>query len=268
MSCSSGSQDSSIPKYDFHVHTTHCECANETMQVSAIVGEAAACGVEVVGIADHFNHGPTFHRPGQWAIKRDIEQLAEPPIEVIFGVEVDFTGPGQLPLDAGVKEEFGFAYAIAGIHSCYCDDGVYDIDKIVAIQHEHHLAVCRHEAVDVLVHPYWFNKGEFDTYGWPWFDTMSHVPDSFARELAAAARETNTAIEINGTAVVGSPHYSERFKVGYADYVAALAEGGVMFSFGSDAHDIGSLAGIAPAWEFAERVGIPADRIWRPGLSA
>ncbi len=252
----------SCPKYDFHIHTAHGHCANETMQVADIVATAAGCGVEVLGIADHFNHGPNMHRDEQWDIRRDIQQLVDPPIEVIFGVEVDFTAAGCLPMDLAAKEEFGFQYAIAGIHSCFCDE--YDIAKIVAIQHDHHLTVCKNPAIDVLVHPYWFNKGEFDAGGWPWFDTMSHVSESMARELGAAARETNTAIELNATAVIACSAYSDRFKAEYAEYMAVLAEEGVMFSFGSDAHGIGSLAEVASAWKFADDLGIPPERIWRP----
>ena len=37
--------------------------------------------------------------------------------------------------------------------------------------------------MEVLVHPYWFAQKPFESKGFPWFDTMKAVPESYARAL-------------------------------------------------------------------------------------
>ena len=118
--------------------------------------------------------------------------------------------------------------------------------------------------MDVLVHPYWFWKGEFDNQGWPWFDSMTAVPAGYARELGQAARETGTAIEINATAILTNTCYSKRFVEEYQDFLAILAEEGACFSLGSDAHNINRLKDIESAWQVAERLHLKPDCIWFP----
>ena len=132
------------------------------------------------------------------------------------------------------------------------------------IQHRHHLRTCRDPLVNVLVHPYWFAKGEFDRNGWPWFDSMKAVPESYARELGQAAGETGTAIEINAQANLVNRAYSQRYVEEYIAFLSIIAEEGASFSLGSDAHAIGQLSGIQSAWQVAAQLNLPADRIWRP----
>ena len=50
----------------------------------------------------------------------------------------------------------------------------------------------------------------------------------------------------------------------YVEYLAILAGEGVTFALGSDAHVIGGLKHVHVAWEVARRLGIPAERLWRP----
>ena len=252
-----------IPKYDFHIHTKYLGCANNTMEVPAIIAECHRIGVTILGITDHLN---TFDKlPLHVPIRRDIEEL-DTPIDVFFGVELNYTGcDKEFAYNEETKEELGFQFAIGGIHSTYLD--TYDVKKIVDIQHRHHLATCENPLVDVLVHPYWFGKGEFDNKGWPWFDSMRPVPASYARELGQVARETGTAIEINGCANLDGNHYSERHIEEYIEYLGIIADEGPMFSPGSDAHDIQRLELIGNSWDVASRLGISADRIWRPAGS-
>jgi histidinol phosphatase-like PHP family hydrolase len=93
---------------------------------------------------------------------------------------------------------------------------------------------------------------------------MSVVPESYTRELGVAARETNTAIEINGYANLGNPAFSESYVSQYIDYLSILAGEGVTFSLASDAHQIGWLAKVQNSWQVAEKLNIPAELIWHP----
>lgn len=242
-----------IPRYDFHIHTKYLGCANATMEVDAIIQECERIGVTKLGITDHLNRLDKLelHLP----IKRDIEQLRTK-IDVYFGVELNFLGvDGDFAFSAEIKEQYGFQFAIGGIHSLYLD--TYDLKKLVDIQHRHHLKACRDPLVDVLVHPYNFTKNEFVGRGWPDFTDISVVPESYARELGQTARETGTAIEIH-------PKCLDRYGEGYIAFLSAIAAEGACFSLGSDAHDINTLKKVELPWKVASQLNLTSDRIWAP----
>jgi len=248
------------PKLDFHIHTKYLRCANETMELPAIVEECRQLGVTALGITDHLNTLDTLDL--HLLIKRDIEAL-EPAMDVYFGVELNYMAmDGAFAFSQEVKEQYGFQFAIGGIHSTYMD--TYDLKTLVDIQHRHHLKTCEDPLVDVLVHPYWFSSGEFKSKGFPWFDSMKAVPESYARELGQVARDTGTAIEINGCANLDSPSFSDRYVKEYVEYLAIIAGEGARFSLGSDAHDIGRLKPILRVWQVAEQLGLSTDRVWKP----
>jgi histidinol phosphatase-like PHP family hydrolase len=96
---------------------------------------------------------------------------------------------------------------------------------------------------------------------------MKLVPESCVRELGQAARETDTAIEINGCANLRNPVFGTDYVKEYVDFLAILAEEGATFSLGSDAHDIGRLEDIRATWDVAEQLGLSSERIWQPGCA-
>lgn len=252
--------NNNIPRVDFHIHTHYLKCANDTMQVPDIVKTCAELGVTAIGITDHLNtlDKVNLHR----LILNDIKAL-DAPIPVYFGVELNYMSKdGEFAYNEEVREEYGFQFAIGGIHNPYAE--TYDLRKIIDIQHRHHLDTCRNPLVDVLVHPYWFARGVFNKNEWPWFDSMKPVPESYARELGQTARETGTAIEINATACLTNPNYSDKFVREYIDFMAVIAETGAMFSLSSDAHSIQKLAHVERAWEAAAQIGLTPERIWKP----
>ena len=245
-------------KYDLHVHVKYLGCANETMEVDAVVRRCEELGVERLAFTDHLNTPDQIelHR----SILEDIRRL-ETDIPVYFGVELNFTGPDEgFVWSREIQEDIGFQFAIGGIHKSYVD--AFDLEKIVEIQHRHHLAVCRDESVAVLVHPYWFGKNEFVPRGLPDFESVAVVPERLTRELGQAARQTHTAIEINAGANLAGR--SEEYRRAYFEYLSILAEEGVTFSPCSDAHDIGHLERVLLAWEMIDRLGLGDERIWRP----
>ncbi len=253
-----------IPKCDFHIHTKYLKCANDTMDIPAVVRKCERLGLTSIGFTDHLNSLDKLelHR----SIRRDIESL-DTEIDVYFGVELNFLeADGGFAFSREIKEQYGFQFVLGGIHSTYVD--TYNLKKMVDIQHRHHLKVCRDPLVDVLVHPYWFPQGEFNENGWPWFDSMPPVPNSYARELGQVAKDTNTSIEINSTAILDSPAYSDLYKKEYVEYLAIIAEEGACFSLGSDAHDIELLGSVKKAWDVADRLKLTTDRIWQPDCKA
>ncbi|HET6428538.1 MAG TPA: PHP domain-containing protein [Phycisphaerae bacterium] len=246
------------PRHDFHIHTKYLGCANETMEVQPVIDAWRAAGVTCMGFTDHLNRADqlTSHR----RILADIRAAATD-IPVHFGVELNFTGPDEgFVWSPDIKGEYGFQYAIGGIHSTYLEQ--FDAGKVIEIQHRHHLAVCANGLVDALVHPWWFSTHEFRQKGFPDFGTVGRVPEKLTRELAAAAVETDTAIEINGGANIQGR--SEDYRSAYLDYLSILAEEGVTFLLASDAHAIGHAGWLTLAWEMAEKLHLPEDRFWRP----
>jgi len=245
---------------DYHIHTKYLGCANGTMEVPAIFRECERLGVTSLGITDHLNSLDQLdlHAP----IKRDIAEV-DTEVAIYFGVELNFLAvDGNFAFSPEVKEQGGFQFAIGGIHGTYLK--TYNLRQMVDVQHRHHLRTCRDPLLDVLVHPYWFGKGEFDRQGWPWFDSMQSVPEGYARELGQAAKETGTAIEVNASANLTNPEYSDRYVKEYVAFLSVIAEEGASFSLGSDAHDIGQLKHIQAAWDVAEQLNLTADRIWQP----
>jgi histidinol phosphatase-like PHP family hydrolase len=197
-------------------------------------------------------------------IREDLAQVRTP-VQVYFGVELNYTGCDQdFAYSQEIMEQSRFQFAIGGIHSTYVDE--YDLAKIMDIQHRHHLATCANPLVQVLVHPYWFGTGEFTRNQWPWFDTVKAVPAAYVRELGQTARDTHTAIEINAGANLTNPANPPAYVDEYLDYLAALAAEGASFSVGSDAHGIDRLADINAAWTALERLNLPAEQIWHPAM--
>jgi len=254
--------------YDYHIHTHHLKCADETMQVEDIVRRAEDLGLTSIAITDHLN------RPEQLAqhakIREELEAL-KPDIDVYFGVELNFYDTtGKFPYSVEAREALGFEFAIGGVHGTYVkdDDGSGDPKEIratiIALQHAHHLLTCNDPLVDVLVHPWWFARSEFEKKGLKWFDGMGDIPEGLHRELARTARATETAIEVNASAIFLNPHYSDRFKEGYRRYVKLLAEEGVAFAIGSDAHTIGRLGTTQVVEDLLEELAVGEEQVWRP----
>ena len=231
------------------------------MDIPAIVGACEALGVTTLGITDHVNSPDDleFHVP----ILQDTEGLGDTELEIYFGVELNITGYDEgFVFSREIAGRYGFQLAIGGIHSTYLEE--YDLRSLVDIQHRHHLKTCQDPLVQVLVHPYWFDSREFEDHGWPWLDSMEAVPERYARELGQVACETGTAIEINAMANLTNPGFSEGCVEQYVDFLSVLAEEGVVFSVGSDAHDIHELAAIRDVWRIVDRLGLSHDRLWRP----
>jgi histidinol phosphatase-like PHP family hydrolase len=249
-----------LPYCDWHIHTKYLKCADATMEIAAIVKESQRAGVTQLGITDHLNSADKL--PLHALIRADIEKL-DAGVDVYFGVELNFTGlDGDFVLNPDIKEQYGFQFAIGGIHETYLE--TYDMKRIVDIQHRHHLKTCANPLVDVLVHPYWFGTYEFENKKWPWFDAMPPIPERYMRELGQAARDTGTAIEINADGIFMNPAFSKRYAEEYIAFLSIISEEGACFSVGSDAHNINHLKDVAAAWRVAEQLKLTPDRIWRP----
>jgi histidinol phosphatase-like PHP family hydrolase len=247
-----------IPKCDYHIHTDLIGCADKTMRIPAILNKCSLLGMEKIAITDHLN---TLEQlPIHRQIKEELSQV-ETDLTVYLAVELNFTGLDQyFAYSQKVRDELGYQFAIGGIHSAY--GFAQDKEKCLAIQHRHHMRVMEDPLCQVLVHPYWFGKSEYEQMDW--FPDMTVIPDSWVRELGAASAQTGTAIEINGCAFFHNPAYSKQFKESYIEYLKGLASAGAIFALGSDAHSINQLSYIQTVRAIADELNLPAERIWQP----
>ena len=234
-------------KFDFHIHTDIIGCANKTMSLENIIDTCTQIGCTAIAITDHLN---TLDQLPKHSEIREKLLSIESKIDIYFGAELDYS-------DCDID-----FFAIGGIHEPFTD--THDLKKIIDIQHRHHLMTCHNPLVEVLVHPYWFSNPRFDQRGFPRFCSMKDVPESYARELGQAAKQTSTAIEINSHSMLDPSYISEEFVKEYVDYLAVIAETGATFAVGSDSHDISHLEGILDAWGVAKKLNLSADRIYRP----
>jgi histidinol phosphatase-like PHP family hydrolase len=249
----------SIPPYDFHMHT-HFSDGKPEMTIPAILERCEALGVQKLAVTDHLEDWSTLERHPR--IRQAILD-AESSIDIYFGAELDFLGYEQgFPMNEETKIFYGFQILLAGVHRYYTDE--YNPARIMDIFHRHYLRVCADPLVDILVHPYFFPPGNQLSGKWPAFDTMKIVPQSHIRELAQAAKETGTAIEVNGSSCLTWWLNTPAFTQEYKEYLAALNAEGVTFSVGSDAHALDQLGSIQTCWETLESLGVPAERIWAP----
>lgn len=249
-----------IAKCDFHIHTEHLKCANETMTVKAIIKKCESLGLSKIAITDHLNSFEYAEK--HLLIARDIREI-DTDLDVYFGVELNYMScDGKLAYNKEIKENIGFQFAIGGIHSSYIDE--YDIKKIIDIQHRHHIGICEDPLVSILVHPYWFSTREFIEGDWPMTHPLKDVPENYIRELAQISKETNTAIELNAVSCLLSTAFGKDSPKIYEEYITILAEEGAVFSFGSDAHDIEQLKEISSCFDLAEKLYLEKDRIWQP----
>ncbi len=248
-----------IRKEDYHLHTDIIGCADETMRVADIVRRCSELGLEAIAITDHLNTADQL--PLHAKIKAELKTL-EAPLDIYFGVELNFDGPdGNFCFDEKIKQEYGFQFAIGGIHSSY---GAKNITEVAEIHHQHHLKTCRNPLVDILVHPWWFWAGEFGEGKLPWPEDLSFVKERQVKELAKTALETNTAIEINAAIIFCDPPTSDKWVASYKQYLRELDSFGVTFAVGSDAHTIDKLKIIKHSWDLLGELGIPEERVWRP----
>ena len=250
--------------YDFHIHTTHLKCANETMTVPGLVQRCESLGLEAIAITDHLN-GPQFLEKHE-LIKQDLAQI-ETDMKIYWGVEVTVKDPqtGAVTIDEEQLEKGGFEVVIGGPHSSYFDKP--DKEAIIALQHKIMLAVIANPLIDVLVHQWWMGAAEFKPGGpMEWLTDMEQIPDWHAREIADAALAHNTAIEANHSAFFSDNQYGEAFRATYPYYLKTIAERGVPISISTDAHDINKLDNIHAMMDILEGVGITREQLWTPEM--
>lgn len=258
------------------------------MKVGDLVSEAKEKGIHHFGLTDHLQ---TPYNLPDIAQSRQAFLSVDPAPGFHFGVEVSCVsqweldqiatgkyedpvwglregGPQGAELAVGITKdvvaEYGIEYVVAGAHwPMYVP---MNRQAVIEDYHRQNIFLATHPLVDIVAHPWWWNShwenedGNFDSE--PWFDDFGVIPKSMHNEFAAAAIESDTAVEINISANLLNPQYPDNFAARYLEYLAGLQESGVCLSIGSDCHGDHYDIEFEKAGRMLEKAGI-RDEFWR-----
>ena len=273
---------------DWHTHSRN-SCDGACIPVAHLLARAAEKGIADLGLTDHL-HTP-YNLPDIEASRREWLACAPSP-RIHFGIEVSCVsqweldeiaagraddpvyglrqgGPPAAPPAIGLtqqnKTEFDIEFVVAGTHwPLYVP---VERDSVIRDYHRQNMFLATHPLVDIVAHPWWWMGKWQDPDGMyrtdPWFDNFGKIPSSMHEEFAAAAREHDTIVEINLSAMLLNRGYPEAFKHRYLNYLAFLKNENVTLCLGSDCHDADYQIDFDTAEQMLESVGIRDQDLWR-----
>ncbi|MDD5005821.1 MAG: DNA polymerase/3'-5' exonuclease PolX [Candidatus Omnitrophica bacterium] len=194
-------------KGDLHVHSNYSDGKNTIAEI------AQACkskGYEYVAVSDHSEALKVAGGLSLSDLKRkknEIDKLNKKMknFVIFYGSEIEIDSSGNLDYNNAILQEFDFV--IAAIHSGFKQSKEQLTRRIVK--------ACRNPNVDIIAHPTGRLWGTRDSY------------ELDFEEVFKAAKDTNTALEING--------FPNRLDL--ADtLIRAAKEKGVKFAIDTDSH--------------------------------
>lgn len=273
---------------DWHIHSRN-SCDQACMAVAELVRKAEEKGIADYGLTDHVH--TSFNLPDLTASRAEFDASTPSP-RFHFGVEVSCVsqwelaevaagkhqapvyglrtgGPPSAPLGIALTAQhiaqLGIEYVVGGTHwPMYVP---MEREAVIRDFHRQNMFLATHPLVNVVAHPWWWHghwKDADDCFtAEPWFDDFRVVPQSMHDEFAAAAIECATVVEINISATLLNPHYPNRFKQQYLDYIADLKGHGVTLCTGSDCHSAHYEIDFEAAARMLEGIGIADEELWR-----
>jgi len=275
---------------DCHIHSQN-SCDDASLKVSDLLRAACEKGILDLCLTDHVhtaynlpdiaasrreylacNPSPRFHFGveascmSEWEIREVASGKYEKPV---YGLRRG--GPPGGPLAIGLTAEdvtaYHIEYVVGGAHwPMYVE---IEREAVIRDYHRQNMFLATHPLVDTFAHPWWCKikhwqdpDGMFRTD--PWFDDFRKIPQSMHDELAAAAIQHGTMVEINLEAILLNREYTEPFKRQYLDYLAHLKSRGVTLALGSDCHDPHYAIDFETADRMLAGVGIRDADLWRP----
>jgi len=282
---------------DWHSHSRHSPCGKPQATMALMLSQAREAGIRHLGVTDHINcrlndaallaaraefdaldasNGLYFGLEVSCLRQYDLERNDERGEDgEIYGYQNDGPADGELALylPDDLLGRLRPAYLIGGVH--WPLGAARERDAVIRQYHRQYMFLATHPRVDIVAHPWWWVSPHSWNSQWmdedgvyrtaPWFDDLAAIPTSMHEELAAAAREHGTAIEINAGAIFANPIYPIRFKRQYAEYLALMKDLGVRFALASDSHAAGYAADrIGHLQGVVDELGLTPDDLWRP----
>jgi DNA polymerase (family 10) len=217
---------------DFHAHTNY---SDGTATVEEMAQAAAALGYEYLCVSDHsvslkVANGLDEKRLAQK--RKDIARAnkVRRTLRVLFGSEVEIDAEGKIDYPDEILSQFDIV--VAAVHSGFRQTKAQLTRRIIR--------ACENKHVHIIAHP----------TGRLWPTRPSYEVDF--EEICKAARQTGTALEING----------HPYRMDLSDILARQAvESGVRVAINTDAHAPDQLACMTFGVGLARRAWIPADRV-------
>jgi DNA polymerase (family 10) len=208
---------------DLHAHSTW---SDGVASIEEMARAMQARGYKYFAVSDHSRalamaNGLDARRLREQAVEIARVQEQFPDLKILRAIECDILRDGSLDLDDDILHELDLV--IASVHSAFNLSEAAQTERIVkAIQHP---------AVDLIAHPTGRILGSRPAY------------DVDVAALIAAARESNTALEINA---------SERLDLS-DEHARAARDAGVLLCINTDAHSTRMLENIGLGISTARR---------------
>lgn len=250
---------------DTHVHSYRSFVGAENMSFAGIADMAKRQGIDVVAVTDHLMSEQDIENLKTTAVLlKESNQTNDVGVEMLFGVEVCETDSyGNTLLTPSLIDELQFELIIGGVHETHLDKGASLID-IAQKQHKHHMMMLENPHIEILVHPWWFDRNEFLSKGFEWPQDMSFIPKELTVCLAHASAATETYIEISSMSGLCNKDSSLTYRNDLYDYYRLLNDEGALFAIGTDAHELSEMKTYDLAKELVYRIGIDESRLYRP----
>lgn len=249
---------------DTHIHSYRSFVGNPNMTFSNIASQSTELGINVVAVTDHLMKPEDVD--DLRTTRRDILNFRVKGHKscILFGVEVcEIAADGSTLLDKVLTEEMCFEVVIGGVHETHMPHSA-SLGNVAIMQHRHHLIMMENPLIDILAHPWWLDKSEFESLCIEWPTDMSFIPETLTVELAKASRSTNTYIEISTMSGLCNKDTSPKFKKDLLEYYRLLNREGALFAIGTDTHELSEMSTFSTASDLIKAIGINEDRMWQP----
>jgi len=251
---------------DTHVHSFRSFVGAPDVTLQNLSQMASELNIHALAVTDHLMKPEDVE--GLRLTGRDIRaynaKIKNGQIPILFGVEVcEVARNGSTLLDKALIEELQFDIIIGGVHETHMDTGA-SLEEIAVMQHKHHMMFMENPNIDILVHPWWLDRQEFERLHFQWPHDLSFIPEDLTVELARASKRTNTYIEISTMSGICNQDVSEEFRKGYEEYYRLLKDEGALFAIGTDTHQLADMRTFEAARQLIQKLDIPEDRFYRP----
>lgn len=216
---------------DLHMHSIMSGHAFGTIR--ELAQAAAERGLKLIGVTEHGPGIPGTVEPIYFRNLIDAPRILYG-VQMLYGSEVNIRNDGTLTLDE--HHMSGLDYAIAGIHApVFTDAGIVkNTDAVIACM--------EHPKVKFISHP----------------DSDNYPLDYPA--LAAAAKETGTALEVNNSSL-RKPNMRPGCEKNYCTLLPLCMELQVPLIVNTDSHDPATVGDFTLAMSLLQRLGVGDDLI-------
>ncbi len=242
---------------DLHVHTFRSPCGKDEMVPADILRVALDKGLDRLGITDHFYPMTDPFEIEETRIAFEEAQfLTGNPVELLFGCEVEVSGPGMIAAGPELAESLDFVMAGTthfqnkGITDF--PEGLDDVQKAFYVLETFQYAVTL-PWINVIAHPFFVHPTVLTPGA---VDVLENYQLRPALEIA---KENGIAMEISRRIY----HMPEQF-IFAARFYALCKEIGLKFTIGSDAHQLQDIGNVLVLRPFIKEMGLTEADFWVP----